>query len=100
MCIPTTDSQMSNRRRATWARLPSAFKNIAAMLRLSLSPKQIPLCAAKRDSFCQYFLNCGMQAGQFALAQRSRGAPRINASQPKTFVSVAIAKPGQDALVQ
>ena len=65
MSVAPADPQVSHRCGAAWAGLPSAFKNVAAMLRLSFDPEQIALCAAKRDAFRQHSDNRGVQARKF-----------------------------------
>src|ERR1041384_6340533 len=98
--IPSTNPQISNARATTRTRFPRLLKNITAMDGLSFASKQISLCTPQGNPFSQDFPNCSVQARQFIYSQRTSRAAWINSSQPHTFIGIAIAQPGKDALIQ
>ena len=60
--IPSADPRISDRGRATWAGLPGPLKDIAAMLRLPLTPEEVALRAAQRDTLREHLPDRGVES--------------------------------------
>ncbi len=100
MCIPPADADAGDRRLAARAGAAGALEDVAAVLRLALTAKEVALGAAQRQPLLQHLVDGRTQLADLVLAQRRRRAPRVDARQPHALVGVAVAQPGHHALVE